>query len=209
MKKQYTIILFLLLGSSMLFAQVEKGKWLMACSSNIGIDIGKFKWEATDGGIMSEYKYTEFNITPMAGYFVIDKLAVGLIMDYYSYKDENLDNNATWKNHTFTIGPFAKYYIMEYKHIWPFVGAGIGFGSGKSGSEGSDGIKWNILTYRIGAGATYFLNDNVGIDLSLGYNYDAKKYDNTGEAKSTNASDNKNYNSGFKLSVGFVVTLGK
>jgi outer membrane protein len=209
MKKQYTIILFLLFGSSMLFAQVEKGKWLMACSSNIGIDIGKYKWEANDGGEVSEYKYTEFNITPMAGYFVIDKLAVGLFMDYYYYKDEDVDNNDTWKNSSFVIGPFAKYYIMEYKHLWPFVGGGIGFGSGKTGYNDSDEAKYKILTYRLGVGATYFITDNVGLELLLGYNYDADKYESNDGYKSTNAYDIKDYNSGFKMSVGFIVTIGK
>jgi len=208
MKKQYIVFLFLLFGSSMLFAQVEKGKWLLACYSNLGIDIGKYKWESSDGGDVTEYKYTQFNLTPMAGYFVIDKLAVGLFMDYQYYKDENVDNSSDlWKNKSFTIGPFAKYYILEYKGIWPYVGGGIGFGSGKSGYEDSE-HKWNILTYRVGVGATYFLTDNVGLDLSLGYNYDAQKYDNSIE-KSTNASDNKDYNSGFKMGIGFIVTLGK
>jgi outer membrane protein len=209
MKKQYIVLLLLLFSSSILFAQVEKGKWLLACYSNLGLDIGKYKWESSDGGIASEYKYTEFNVSPMAGYFVIDKLAAGLFMDYQYYKDVATDDNDTYKENSFIIGPFAKYYIMEYKHIWPFVGAGIGFGSGKYGWDGSDEYKWKILNYRIGAGAAYFLNDNVGLELSLGYNYYAEKYDNTEEAKSANASDNKDYSGGLKVSLGFVVTIGK
>jgi len=109
------------------------------------------------------------------------------------------------------IGPFAKYYIMEYKNIWPFAGLGVGFGSGKTVWNDSDPEKYKMSTFRIGGGATYFVNDNVGFDLFLGYNRDIEKYEtNEGGYKSSNSSDtDDDICSAFKMSIGVVVTFGK
>jgi len=208
MKKRYTLLMFLFLCSSMLFAQVEKGKWAVGCNSNLGLDIGKTKYESSGGGPTSEYKYTEFNFTPYAGYFLIDQLAAGLFMDYEYYKDVDQSDDDYWKNTSFVIGPFVRYYIIEYKKLWPFVSAGIGFGSNKTSYTGiSSDEKSKYMTYRFGAGATYFLNDNVGLDLFLGYNNSTTTYDE--EDKSMNSSDSKDIDSGFKMSIGLIVSFGK
>jgi outer membrane protein len=209
MKKQYIILMLLCICSSILFAQIEKGKWYLAANSNLGLDIGKTKYESSNG-VNSEYKYTEFNFSPSAGYFVIDKLAAGLFIDYEYYKDIDQDDNDTWKENSFIIGPFAKYYIIEYKKLWPYVGVGVGFGSGKSESNGEEYEKYKMSTFRIGGGATYFVSDNVGFDLFLGYNRDVDKYENSDAAKSASSSDTDDYIYGaFKISIGIVVTFGK
>lgn len=196
--------------SSMLFSQVEKGKWYVAGFSNLGIDIGKTKFESSNG-VTSEYKYTEFNFTPSVGYFVIDKLAAGLFFDYQYYKNIDQDDKDEYKASSIMIGPFAKYYIMEYKKLWPYVGIGVGFGSGKSEVNGEEYEKYKMSTFMIGGGATYFLNDNVGFDLSLGYDRDVDKYKaSTGGVKSTNSSDTEDDIYGaFKMSIGIVVSFGK
>jgi outer membrane protein len=212
MKKQYIFLILLLFGSSILFAQVEKGKCYFAASSNLGIDIGKDKWKSSGGGPVSEYKYSQFFLHPEAGYFVIDKLVVGVFISYDYYKEKEQDNNYTWKNTSFTIGPFVKYYILEYKKLYPYVGAGIGFGSEKdteSWEGGSSEYKYGLLTYRFGGGATYFLNDNVGLDLFLGYNHDVSKDKNTDEGKSMNSTDSKELDGSFKVGIGVVATFGK
>jgi outer membrane protein len=210
MKKQYIILLLLCICSSIVFAQVEKGKWYLAANSNLGLDIGKTKYESSNG-VNSEYKYTEFNFSPSAGYFVIDKLAAGLFIDYQYYKDVDQDDNDEDKSSSFIIGPFAKYYIMEYKKLWPYVGVGAGFGSGKSESNGEEYENYKMSTLRFGGGATYFLSDNVGFDLFLGYNKDVFKYENVEVGyKSSNSSDTYDDIYGeFKMSIGVIVTFGK
>jgi outer membrane protein len=210
MKKQYIILMLLLLCSSLLFSQVEKGKWYIAGNSNLGLDIGKTKYESSNG-ITDEYKYTEFNFSPSAGYFVIDKLAAGLFIDYNYYKDINQADDDTWKSNSFIIGPFAKYYILEYKKLWPYVGVGVGFGSGKSELNGEEYEKYKMSTFRIGGGATYFLSENVGFDLFLGYNKDVDKseIDEAGYKSSNSSDTSDDIYSAFKMSIGVVVTFGK
>jgi len=210
MKKRYMILLLLFLCSSMLFSQVEKGKWYVAGFSNLGLDIGKTKYESSNG-ITSEYKYTEFNFTPSAGYFVIDKLVAGLFIDYQYYKNIDQGDKDEYKSSSFIIGPFAKYYIMEYKKLWPYVGFGIGFGSGKSVFNGTEDEKYKTSTFMLGGGATYFVNDNVGFDLFLGYIKDVDKYESsTGGVKNTAETNTEDdIYSAFKMSIGVVVTFGK
>lgn len=210
MKKQYIILLLLCFCSSIIFAQVGKGKWLVAGYSNLGLDIGKTKWEPSGGGSTSEYKYSEFNFSPEAAYFVIDKLAVGLFIDYEHYKSKATDGGDTWKSSSFIIGPLAKYYILEYKKLWPYAGFGFGFGAGKTVWGDSDPEKYKMFTYRLGGGATYFLNDNVGFDLFLGYNKDVSKYETSSDYKSMSSSETENdIYSALKLSIGIVVSFGK
>lgn len=210
MKKQYILLMFLFFCSTILLAQVEKGKWLLAGYSSLMVDIGKEKWESNDGGPASEYKYTHFNFTPEAGYFVIDKLAAGLFLDYEYYKDVDQDDNDSYKYSSFIIGPFAKYYIIDYKNFWPYVGAGIGFGADKSSWDGSDAHKSKLLNYRLGGGVAYFLSDNVALDLFLGYNHYVTKFETAAAAKSMNSSDTSDdINGEFKMSVGVIFTFGK
>lgn len=201
--------MLMLLCSSMLFSQVGKGKYYIAGNVNMGLDIGKTKFESING-VKSEYKYSEFNLSPEAGYFVIDKLAVGVFFDYEYYKNTDQEDQDEFKSSSFIIGPFAKYYIIEFNKLWSYVGAGIGFGSGKTVFNDSDPEKYKMLGYRLGGGATYFLNDNVGFDLFLGYNADVTKNENSDAVKSINASDtNDDIYSAFKMSIGVVVTFGK
>lgn len=210
MKKHIIILIPLFVYSSMLFSQVEKGKFYCAGFSNLGIDIGKTKFESSNGEI-SEYKYSEFNFSPSIGYFVIDKLVAGLLMDYEYYKNNNQNNDNNYKSTSFVIGPFAKYYFVDYKNIWPYAGFGIGFGSGKKivNSKPLEEIK--LSTFRIGGGATYFINENVGFDLFMGYNknVDKVKYLDK-DKKSLNSSDTDDDIYGeFKISVGVVVSFGE
>lgn len=210
MKKQYIFLLLLCLCSSIIFAQVSKGKWLISGTSNLGLDIGKTKWESSGSSPTTEYKYSQFNFSPEAAYFIINKLAVGLFMDFEFDKNKTTDGDDAWKSNSFIIGPLAKYYILDYKNLWPYVGIGMGFGAGKTVWGDSDPEKFKMFTYRFGGGATYFLNENVGFDLFLGYNKDISRYDRSGGYKSTNSSDTEDdIYSSLKTNIGIVVSFGK
>lgn len=58
-----------------------------------------------------------FNVTPSAGYFVVDNLAIGILAGYgqsttTSSYDAYSSGNNSQKNKAFNIGGFAKYYRM-------------------------------------------------------------------------------------------------
>jgi outer membrane protein len=76
------------------------------------------------------YNYSDFYFLPEVGYFVIDKLAAGLFLDYNRY-NEKYDGGDKDFDSKIIIGPFVRYYIMEYKKLWPYADARIGIGSEK------------------------------------------------------------------------------
>lgn len=218
MKKNLTFILLLTLFSSITFAQVEKGKWFIAGYSSLGLDIGKEKFEYPDGAYkassVTEYKYSEFDFNPYVGYFVIDKLAVGLFIDYsYMKQKDQDDENNSWKSTSAAIGPFVRYYIADIKGFYPYAEGRFGFGSSKEIEEwdgGENEYKMSLLTYKLGVGSTYFLTPNVGLDLFLGYDFDSYKYKgDEASKKSTNSADMTESYSSLEVNLGIIVTLGK
>jgi len=203
MRKLLPLFLMLLFMSSIAFAQVEKGKWFIAGYSNLGLDIGKNKTKS--GSTTTEnYKYSNFNITPEVGYFVMDKLVAGLYIDFYRDAQKYDDGDKDFTTN-FILGPFVRYYIMEYKGLWPYVEGRVGFGTENyTNNYNSDWeSKYSYFTTKLGAGATYFVTKHVGFDLFMGYDYDVW----TDKTDSNNESKEK-YGS-FELNIGLVVTIGK
>jgi opacity protein-like surface antigen len=123
-------------------------------------------------------------------------------------KDENYDSEYKWTS--FLIGPFVRYYITDLDGFMPYAEAGLGIGSGNnkttySGNESDE--KYNMFGYKFGAGGTYFVTKNVGVDLFIGYKLEQETYKNedTGER-----SDVVTYKcGGLSLNIGFIISLGK
>lgn len=209
--KKISLLLITLLTCSITssFAQIEKGKWFIAATGNCNFDIGKEKYKH-DGSTTDNNKYFDFNFNPMAGYFVIDKLPVGLYFDVYSHSTKDPDGSNKYNETQFIVGPFARYYIMDYKKLFPYVEARVGFGTYKDKYEGEDPYKESYFSTRIGAGATYFFTQNVGLDLLIAYDYDAWTNKNSNAAKASNASSDYKYIYGsVEINIGLVVTFGK
>jgi outer membrane protein len=212
MKKRCIVLLLLLYGSSISFAQVEKGKWFVAGYSNFGLDIGKSKYKY-DGTTSENYKYSDFYFSPEAGYFVIDKLATGLFLDFERYTETYDDGDKDFDT-KIILGPFIRYYIMEYKKLWPYAEGRVGFGSEKytNNYETDYEQKYSYFTTKLGAGATYFVTPHVGIDAFMGYDYDVwtDKTDYSSGSKQVNAEgEAKDTYGSFEMNIGVVVTIGK
>jgi len=212
MKKRFIVLLLLLFSSSILFAQVEKGKWFVAGYSNLGLDAGKNK-SKSDGTTTENYKYSDFTFAPEVGFFVIDKLVTGLFIDFERYTEKYDDGDKDFDT-KIILGPFVRYYIMEYKKLWPYAEGRVGFGSEKyTNNYNSDyKPKWTYFTTKLGAGATYFVTSHFGVDLFMGYDLDVwtDKSDNDGGSRQMNStSGNKQKYGSFELNIGIVATIGK
>lgn len=93
------------------------------------------------------------NLQPNAGYFLYDNFAVGGQMKLTVTTDINQTSNTQ-----FTLGPYARYYI----------------GKGKVKALGEIVVGLNaqdktILTFQAGAGAAWFVRDNVSLDFLAVY----------------------------------------
>jgi outer membrane protein len=98
-----------------------------------------------------------------------------------------------------TIAPFARYYYGESK-IKPFAEAAVGLGSYAFKFDG-DKDKTGVFFLQFKLGAAFFVNDNVSIDLGLGFSSYSEK------DKEDNDIDRRDITSGIGFDVGISVIL--
>lgn len=135
---------------------------------------------------MDGQKVNSFTITPSAGYFVIDKLSVGLDLGFTSTTTKYDDAKST--NNTFAILPTATYYFTDNTVIKPYLGAGIGYSSitekeeyrGRTNETTFDGFAWKVK-----GGFVYFFTPSIAADLGLSYSQFSSK--NSGVTTNVNS----------------------
>lgn len=174
MKKNLLIGAFALLGFAA-SAQTEKGSWVVGGSTSIGFNNVSTKVKS-DNTTFDGPKVNTFTIAPSAGYFVIDKLSVGIDLAYTNATTK-YDGAKTTSN-TFAILPTATYYFTDNSVIKPYLGAGIGYASntekeeyrGKSNKYTVDGFAWKVK-----GGFAYFFTPSIAADLGLSYSQFSNK----------------------------------
>jgi hypothetical protein len=203
LKRVLTTILISLLVLS-LNAQTTAGKLLLGGSSNMGFSASTDKTKDDDLGTVTNSKNLAFNLSPQVGFFVINGLAVGLVMeiDYSSTKYESSNDKEI--DIMLVAGPFVRYYFGSSK-IKPFVEGSGGFGLYSIKDDPDVG---NTITYKYGVmalqgkgGVAFFFNDAVSLELGLGYNY------LTSKAKEDNDTNRKNSTGGIGMQIGIMVVL--
>ncbi len=150
-----------------------------------------------------------FLVTPDAAYFFIDNLAAGINLNLNSTHSSAGSNGGISSTSTyFTAGPLARYYFNVAPAVKLFVHADASWGSLKETYSYSGGgvtvqnpPNIPISIYEGKAGAAFFLNPNVALELTAGYQSLIEK-DNSG-------GDNVKYTTGsIIVGLGFQVYLG-
>lgn len=174
----------LVLGAIALFgamnAQAEKGSWVISGSTTLGFNNVnskvKYNGQSVDGP-----KSTSFNITPSVGYFVANKIAVGIDFAFTSTKTENtqyfFDQEISFENksNTIVVLPNATYYFKSASKVMPYLGAGIGYFSNTtkypSDFTGGGDVKYTVdgLAWGAKGGLVFLITPSVGVDLGLAY----------------------------------------
>lgn len=152
-------------------AQTEKGDWLVG---------GRLDLNTGDNS-------TYIGFTPDAGIFIINNLAIGGNIGII------YDKAGDGKTTKFNVGPFVRYYFTTAK-VRPLLEAAFGYVSSKYKEPGFSATN-NGSNLFLGGGAAAFINENVSIELLMGYS--RTKY-------SEFAPDG-----GFNLGIGFQVYLNK
>jgi len=181
--KKVLFSLALVVTASAAFAQTEKGKWTVGASSNSIFSTTKTA-DADD-----DTRRTSFNITPDAGYFFMDNLALGLRANVETSKRKGDDEG----NFSFIVAPFARYYFLKptTKKVNVFADAHYGFGSNKVGDADGRGVN----EFQIQAGPAIWLNERVALDATVSYN-------SVGGEDIDNRTNTIGLNFGFRLSLG-------
>lgn len=180
----------LLAGAIALFglsnAQMTKGDWVISGNTGMGFNNNtttvKIGSSSTDGP-----KVNTFSVVPSVGYFVIDKLAVGIDLGYVNTTTKY--EKAKFTNSTFSVMPTATYYFTNSSKLVPFLGAGIGYASNKEKTSynginngmydpilmqntetTTDGLAWKVK-----GGVTYMATQSLGINLGVSYDQFSSK----------------------------------
>ena len=103
---------------------------------------------------------SQFGLNVVGGYFFMDGLAGGLILDYSSSSAGDASSSSM------TIGPIVRYYLGE-SGMWGQLSYGIGSSSEDDGTDSYDGPSISALGF--GVGYAVWLSDNVAFNPPLGY----------------------------------------
>lgn len=161
--------------------QITKGNWLVGGSAS-------FSQKNLSITTNALYKQTSFQITPLAGYFLLDKFAVGLnpSLDYVKV---SLGPNT---NTIITVGPFVRYYFLQADKIFNLFGqASYGYGSNTVNVQGrKQGYNQNIFAFS--GGPVLYFNSSVGLEFTI--NYSTTKFVHV-----TGANDELSFGVGFQI----------
>ena len=154
-------------------ATIQQGNWM------VGGSIGSL-------GYSFEAESFNIQVSPRAGYFVSDGVAVGAQANLGFTSVNNGKNE--WG---YGIAPFVRYYFPGGASA-----TGRFFGQGDVGIAGSSAGDDVSLNVGLNAGYAHFITQTVALEAMLGYNY-----------SKANISSSSDKASGLGISVGFQIYL--
>ena len=197
MKCFHILCIITLLISLKAYSQLDKKIWLVGGTGSFQ-SYTQYYTLPPPGDGWTNYNF-DIEASAKVGYFVIDKLVLGLSPSYTFEKSENDTKTISGKSSKFSVGPFARYYFLNmYK---PFnVLAEVNYQTGIQ-SQGS----WRkdngpISSFSFFVGPELFFNPTIGIEVLLGY----KATKETIDGSRLSITDARN---GFQVAVGLQIHL--
>jgi len=161
--KKSTLLFLLLSFTATAFTQINKGQFL--AGGNINFESIKY-----ESSVNASYESTNFFISPDIGYFIINKMAGGLRIDFRSYnnKSENLDVHQV----TTSISPFLRYYFLPLqKKVNAFIDISYIHDKMKWHSDSNPGYIEKTKGYYFFGGPSIFLTDQIALEFTVGYKH--------------------------------------
>lgn len=176
--------------------QFNQGRYIAGGTFDVSFSTTKSKTGST---VTTEFKSTNFGLSPTVGYFVIDNVAVGAMLNVSTGKTKYETGGYESSSSSMSIGPFVRYYLPAAI----FFQGHATFGSAKSESNfttpGSEN-KTGVFRWGLAAGYAWFLNDYVALEPMVGYQ---------GLTLTDKEDDSKVLNGGMYLSAALTVYLGE
>jgi hypothetical protein len=198
------------------FAMASQAQIFVGGSLGFNTQGGKYKPKSG-----SDYKFdrtTAFEIAPMVGYQLDEKLAAGLRINFASVKETEFSNGSDkdyiYKDPVFGAELFGQYTFYTQGKFSVYAEAGIGFSSSKpkSGFEGNlEGYyRYSTFGLNIKPVLAYNLNDKITLLCNLnfmgfGFNSMTRKDDDGN--KQTNNAFGLNVNTNKLVKVGADIDL--
>lgn len=110
-----------------------------------------------------------FNLSPNAGYFVMDNLAVGLRLGLGYYGTKNT-NTGFYRGSSIAGGVFGRYYVPLTKRLKLPIDLELGSSYSINNANGTKSSNNSYFGHAY-TGISYFLAPNASVDLLLGYQF--------------------------------------
>lgn len=179
-------------------AQLDKNTWLAGGSGNFYLS--KRDYISYVSPILNGYsKELHLTVSPNIGYFIIDKLAVGL-RPYFTwgkgeyFPDDPTSGGSHSDSKRYGIGPFVRYYFLDKERQFNLL-TDISYQFG----EWNLGGKGKLSNFSISSGPVIYFNTAVGMEFLLGYSTQIEELKNF----------SKNSSKGLNVSMGFQFHLTK
>lgn len=121
----------------------------------------------------TDTKVNEFEITPKVGYFLTDKVAIGIQLGVSTSKNENSTTGYEKKVNDLGAGVFGRYYFLELgKRFKTYTEVGVGYATSKTETRpttaaNTNTVKSKVLGIGAGVGANYFLTEKIALNFAL------------------------------------------
>lgn len=182
--------------------EVKEAKGFGFSKGNIIVE-GNLSFNSSkDEDPSEEVKSSSFSFNPKAGYFVTDKIAVGLELGIGSGKTETTDltppvSTTESTSNSFNGGVFARYYFLDLgARFKTYAEAGLGFGSTKWETNNVETRKDSNFGLGIDLGMNYFVTEKMAINFGLanviGVNSGKSEFPGGAESKTNSFSGNFN-----------------
>ncbi len=150
-------------------AQTEKGRFAISGKTDMSLMFGKTTL-VVDSASGQKQNSKAFNANLGFAYFVANNLAVG-VSGSFQYKRVDADNSIGYlQNYVAGVIPTVSYFFPLKGNLKPNISVGAGyvwFFTSKLDAEG--------LSLNAAPGVSYFVNQNVSLDLGVQYSYNTLK----------------------------------
>lgn len=133
----------------------------------------------TENNKNTEVKTSNFNFRPKAGYFLTDKIAVGVNLGFGSTTNDNKKTDLEKSTNSFGAGVFGRYYFLEVgSRFKTYAELNADYTSSSSKTKTANTTvkdpKANGFGVNAGIGANYFLTEKIAVNFAfanvIGYN---------------------------------------
>ena len=156
MKKLFLTTLCLILSTGA-FAQIQQGNFQLGGSATL------------NNSETPNFESDFFRILPRFGYFVNDKISLGVQLGYSSNSLETAGGETS--NNQFLFGAYARFHKDLAERVYLFVEPSILFGTGDADVPTLNGVTeadFSSTTIGISPGIVYFLTDKIGLEFGFG-----------------------------------------
>jgi len=178
-------------------SQLTKRSWLVG-------GMGKFysyhqTHDAADAPASGIGNYIDLDVSASLGYFIANKLVMGLRPSFSWYKGSVARSGGLTTNISkFFAGPFVRYYFLEMEKPYNVL-ADLSYQYGINNWHNPYG---KISNLSLAAGPEVFFNSSVGLEFLLGYTRLKETIDNF-------PASYKQVRKGFRISIGIQLHLEK